>query len=156
MIQYVAEKSGKVLLKVNPRNTSRECSACGHIDKANRDRERFICTECGHFDHADKQAARNIKRKAVIEYGLTLRLARASTPSEVEVLKLATNKVPMDCGEPKQLALFETPSAELTAPKGRKHDTRKGKRRVPGNLGRQLELFSQDMWNVSSTESPFF
>jgi putative transposase len=139
-IEYAAGKSGKVLLKVNPRNTSRECSACGHIDKASRDRERFICTECGHFDHADKQAARNIKHKAVVEYGL----------------KLVTKKVPMDCGEPKQLTLFETPSVELTTSKGRKHDTRKGKRRVPGNLGRQLELFSQDMWNVSSTESPFF
>ena len=69
---------------------------CGHIDKANRDRERFLCTECGHFDHADKQAARNIKRKAVIEYGLKL------------------IKVPMDCGKPKQLTLFETPSTELT------------------------------------------
>jgi len=137
-IQYVAAKSGKVLLKVNPRDTSRECSACGHIDKANRDRERFICTECGHFDHADKQAARNIKHKAVVEYGLNL------------------IKVPTDCGKPKQLNLFETPSAELTVPRRRKHDTRKGKRRVPGNLGRQLELFSQDMWNVSSTESPFF
>jgi len=137
-IQYVAAKSGKVLFKVNPRDTSRECSACGHIDKANRDRERFICTECGHFDHADKQAARNIKHKAVVEYSLNLIL------------------VPTDCGKPKQLNLFETPSAELTVPKRRKHDTRKGKRRVPGNLGRQLELFSQDMWNVSSAESPFF
>ncbi|MEQ9481838.1 RNA-guided endonuclease InsQ/TnpB family protein [Coleofasciculus sp. F4-SAH-05] len=91
-IQYTAAKSGKVLLKVNPRNTSRECSACGYIDKANRDRERFICTECGHFDHADKQAARNIKRKAVVEHGL----------------KLVTKKVPTDCGKPKQLTLFET------------------------------------------------
>ncbi|MEQ9482868.1 zinc ribbon domain-containing protein [Coleofasciculus sp. F4-SAH-05] len=133
------------LVKVNPRNTSRECSACGHIDKANRDRERFICVECGHFDHADKQAARNIKRKAVVEYDLKL------------------VKVPTDCGKPKQLNLFETPSTELTVlspersrrAKRRKHDTRKGKHRVPGNLGRQLELFSQDMWNVSSAESPF-
>ena len=71
-IEYAAAKSRKVLLKVNPRDTSRECSACGHIDKANRDRERFICTRCGHFDHADKQAARNIKHKAVVEYGLKL------------------------------------------------------------------------------------
>nr|WP_232231648.1 hypothetical protein [Coleofasciculus chthonoplastes] len=38
-----------------------------------------MCTECGHFDHADKQAARNIKHKAVVEYGLTLRLRSAST-----------------------------------------------------------------------------
>jgi putative transposase len=155
-IQYMAAKSGKVLLTVNPRDTSRECSACGHIDKANRDRERFICTKCGHFDHADKQAARNIKRKAVVEYGLMLRLCSASTPSGVEVLKLVTKKVRRDSAKPKQLTLFETPSTELTVPKRRKHDTRKGKRRVPGNLGRQLELFSQDMWNASSAESPFF
>ncbi|MEQ8468477.1 RNA-guided endonuclease InsQ/TnpB family protein [Coleofasciculus sp. E1-EBD-02] len=155
-IQYTAEKSGKVLLKVNPRDTSRECSACGHIDKANRNRERFICTRCGHFDHADQQAARNIKRKAVVEYSLTLRLRSASTPSGVEVLKLVTKKVRRDSAKPKQLSLFETPSVELTTSKRRKHDTRKGKRRVPGNLGRQLELFSQDMWNVSSAESPFF
>jgi putative transposase len=128
----------KVLLKVNPRDTSRECSACGHIDKANRDRERFICTECGHFDHADRQAARNIKHKAVNEYGLKL------------------IKVRRDSAEPKQLSLFETPCTELTVPKGRKHNTRKGKRCVPGNLGRQLELFSQDMWDVSSAESSFF
>ncbi len=137
-IQYAAAKSGGVLLKVNPRHTSRECSVCGHIDKANRDRERFICTNCSHFDHADLQAARNIKRKAVDEYGLKL------------------IKVRRDSAEPKQLTLFETPSTELTVPKRRKHDTRKGKRRVPGNLGKQLELFPQDMWNVSSTESPFF
>jgi len=152
-IEYAAVKSKKVLLKVNPRDTSRECSACGHIDKANRDRERFICTECGHLDHADKQAARNIKHKAVVEYSLTLRRS-VSLPNRRLVSKLI--KVPTDCGEPKQLTLFETPSTELTVPKRRKHDTREGKRRVPGNLGGQLELFSQDMWNVSSTESPFF
>ncbi|EDX77786.1 hypothetical protein MC7420_3110 [Coleofasciculus chthonoplastes PCC 7420] len=86
------------------------------------------------------------------------------------MLKLV--KVRRDSAEPKQLNLFETPSTELTVlsperlvpsevevsrrAKRRKHDTRKGKRRVPGNLGRQLELFSQDMWNVSSAESPFF
>jgi putative transposase len=65
-------------------------------------------------------------------------------------------KVRRDSAEPKQLSLFETPCTELTVPKGRKHNTRKGKRCVPGNLGRQLELFSQDMWDVSSAESSFF
>ena len=137
-IEYLAAKSGKVLLKIDPRYTSQTCSACGFVDKASRDREKFICTECGHFDHADKQAARNIKQKAVIEYGLTL------------------IKVRRDSAEPKQLLLFETPSTELTVPKRRHPRARKSKHEEPGNLEGQLDLFSQDIWNASSIESPFF
>lgn len=126
-IEYVAAKSGKVLLKVNPQHTSQTCSACGFVDIANRDKEKFICLECGHFDHADKQAARNIKHRAVSEYGLKL------------------IKVRRDSAEPKQLRLFETPSTESTVPKRRKPGARQSKRRVPGNLGVQLDLFSQDI-----------
>lgn len=106
-IEYLAVKSGKVLLKVDPRHTSQTCSACGFVDKASRDREKFICTECGHFDHADKQAARNIKQKGVNEYGLAL------------------IKVRRDSAEPRQNRLFETPNAELTAPQRRQPDARK-------------------------------
>ncbi|NEO97677.1 MAG: transposase [Symploca sp. SIO2E9] len=137
-IEYVAEKSRKVLLKVNPRHTSVTCSACGFVDKTSRVRERFICSNCGHFDHADKQAARNIKHKAVVEYGLNL------------------IKVRRDSAKPKQLELFETPSAELTAPQRRQSDALLGNRRVPGNLGRQLNLFSQDISDIPPVESPFF
>jgi putative transposase len=137
-IEYLAVKSGKVLLKVDPRHTSQTCSACGFVDKASRDREKFICTECGHFDHADKQAARNIKQKAVLEYGLTL------------------IKVRRDSAQPKQLILFETPSAELTALKRRHPRAYKGFPGEPGNLAQQLDLFSQDIWNASSIESPDF
>jgi putative transposase len=137
-IEYVAAKSGKVLLKIDPRHTSQTCSACGFVDKASRDSEKFICTDCGHFDHADKQAARNIKQKAVLEYGLTL------------------IKVRRDSAEPKQLSLFETPSAESTVPKRRHPRAQLGRRGEPGNLGVQLDLFSQDIWSASSIESPFF
>ncbi|MFB2970566.1 RNA-guided endonuclease InsQ/TnpB family protein [Aerosakkonema sp. BLCC-F183] len=137
-IEYVAAKSGKILLKINPKHTSQTCSVCGHVDKFSRDREKFICTECGHFDHADRQAARNIKQKAVQEYGLNL----------IKVLR--------DSKEPKQLSLFETPSTESTVPKRRKQTALKSKRSVPGNLAVQLDLFSQNIWNVSSIESPFF
>lgn len=139
-IEYMAAKSGKVLLKVDPRHTSQTCSACSFVDKASRDREKFICTECGHFDHADKQAARNIKQKAVVEYGLTL-----------------INKVRRDSAKPKQLTLFETPSTELTVSKRRQSPRlQQGERGEPGNLEVHLELFSQDIWNVSSIESALF
>lgn len=99
---------------------------------ASRDREKFICTECGHFDHRDKQAARNIKQKAVLEYGLTL-----------------IKKVRRDSAEPKQLTLLETPSAELTDALRRQPDApHRGNRRGPGNLEGRLELFSQDVQRI--------
>ena len=57
MLEY---KAGAVVA-VDPRNTSRTCHACGHIDAGSRrTRDRFECTACGHADHADANAARNI------------------------------------------------------------------------------------------------
>ncbi len=64
-IEYLAAKQGKVVIKVNPRNSSCECRNCGHIDKLNRDRERFICTQCGHIEHSDIGAAKTIRDRAL-------------------------------------------------------------------------------------------
>lgn len=125
-IEYVAAKSGKVVFKINPRHTSQTCSNCGHIDADSRDGEKFICTNCGHVDDANLQAARNVKSKAVNQYGLTLRQIR---------------KVRRDSAEPRQLVLFETPNPESTGSKRRQHHALKSKRGVPGNLGIQLDLF---------------
>ncbi|MCL6749478.1 transposase [Nostoc sp. CCCryo 231-06] len=63
-IDWLAAKSGKPVMTINPRHTSQECSACGHISKLNRDGEKFVCEACGHIDHADTQASRTILRKA--------------------------------------------------------------------------------------------
>jgi len=129
-IEYTAAKSGKVFIRVNPQHTSQKCSACGHVDKANRVSEKFICTSCGYFDHADLQAARNIKARAVEQLGLAIKKIK---------------KVRRDSAEPKQLCLFETPTPELTGVKRRQQTARKSKRSVPGNPGIQLSLFLQDM-----------
>jgi putative transposase len=137
-IEYLAAKSGKVLFRVNPKHTSQECSVCHHIDPANRDGEKFICTNCGHVDDANLQAARNIKAKAIKNYGLVIKQIR---------------KVRRDSPEPKQLTLFKTPTSELTETKRRQHRARKSKRDVPGNLGVQLELFSQDNNDDATTPS---
>jgi len=46
--------------KTNPRNTSRECNNCGHIDARNRESQAvFECVRCGHQAHADTNAAQN-------------------------------------------------------------------------------------------------
>jgi putative transposase len=63
-IEYLAEKQGKVVIKINPKNSSIECRKCGHIDKSNRDREKFICVNCGHFEHADIGASKTIRDRA--------------------------------------------------------------------------------------------
>lgn len=60
-LAYKLEWSGGTLIVVDPRNTSRRCHECGHVDPANRPTQaRFCCTECGYEGHADVNAARNI------------------------------------------------------------------------------------------------
>ena len=60
-IEYKAKLSGIPVVAVGPRNTSRMCSVCGYIDKANRkSQSSFLCKSCGHADSADANAAKNI------------------------------------------------------------------------------------------------
>ncbi|WP_346540079.1 transposase [Micromonospora sp. DPT] len=64
-IGYKAALAGVPVQLVDPRNTSRECFECGHVDKRNRPtRDDFCCTQCGHAGPADHNAARNIARRA--------------------------------------------------------------------------------------------
>jgi len=66
-LSYKAALSGVPLLLVDPRNTSRECPKCGHIDKANRKtRNDFLCVKCGLAGPADTIAARNIRARALV------------------------------------------------------------------------------------------
>ena len=64
-IEYLAAKQGKIVIKVNPKHSSQECRNCGHIDKSNRDGEKFICAECGYHEHADIGAAKTIRDRAL-------------------------------------------------------------------------------------------
>jgi putative transposase len=64
-IEYLAVKSGKVVIKVNPKYSSQECRGCGHIDKFNRTGEKFICTQCGYMEHADIGAAKTIRDRCL-------------------------------------------------------------------------------------------
>lgn len=64
-IEYKAKLMGVVVVAVDPRNTSRTCPCCGHIDKANRKtQDKFLCTSCGFAELADYIAAINIGRRA--------------------------------------------------------------------------------------------
>ena len=61
---YKCEAAGVPLICVDPRNTSRTCSKCGHCEKANRkSQSRFECIQCGFCANADMNASVNISRK---------------------------------------------------------------------------------------------
>ncbi len=65
-LTYKARLAGVPLHTVDPRNTSRTCSACGYCEKANRKSQaEFCCLHCGHAENADQNAAKNISRAAV-------------------------------------------------------------------------------------------
>jgi putative transposase len=70
-MEYLAAKQGKIVIKVNPKHSSQECRSCGHIDKSNRDGEKFICVECGYHEHADIGAAKTIRDRALSAIRLT-------------------------------------------------------------------------------------
>jgi len=65
-LSYKAKRAGVPVAFVDPRNTSRECRACGCIDKRNRPNQAtFHCIACGHEAPADKNAALNIRQRAI-------------------------------------------------------------------------------------------
>jgi putative transposase len=72
-LAYKATLAGVPIVKVDPHNTSRTCSKCGHCDKANRtSQEKFLCVSCGMGMNADKNAALNIRARAASKSALGL------------------------------------------------------------------------------------
>jgi len=126
-LEDLAVKSGKKLMRVNPKHTSQTCSKCGHVDAASRNGEKFLCTNCGHIDDANLQAARNVKEKAIKVYGLKI----------VKIIESKT--VRRDSSKPIQLNLFEV---ELYERLSDNTLPAKGKRRVGKNpVDKQLSLW---------------
>ena len=68
MLAYKLELTGRKLILVDPRNTSRSrtCAKCGHVSKQNRlTQAKFKCVNCGHETNADLNAAVNIKNRGL-------------------------------------------------------------------------------------------
>jgi IS605 OrfB family transposase len=69
-VEYKARRAGVPVVFVDPRNTSRICSACGHCEKANRPNQAtFRCKHCGHQALADLNAATNLARLGEVAWG---------------------------------------------------------------------------------------
>jgi IS605 OrfB family transposase len=89
-VAYKARLLGVPVVWVDPRNTSRTCSACGHCAEANRkSQSEFVCGHCGFALHADHNAALNVRHRGILNYpdlaagvdpGLDPRGNRAASP----------------------------------------------------------------------------
>jgi putative transposase len=86
-IAYKALGGGVPVHRVDPRNTSRTCPACGSIDKANRKTQAwFICTSCGFAGLADVIAAGNIASRALVNAPYVSEAAGRSSQGQAQVL----------------------------------------------------------------------
>lgn len=66
-VEYKAKRAGLPVETINPKNTSRECAACGHVSKENRKTQaEFLCLVCGHGSNADQNAACIIAGRAIV------------------------------------------------------------------------------------------
>ncbi len=75
---------------INPRNTSRECNECHHVEAANRKSQAvFECQQCGHKAHADANAAQNILDRALNKTNPRRVGARTRQPRKSRVNHLA-------------------------------------------------------------------
>ncbi len=73
-VTYKARRAGIPVFLVDPRNTSRTCPVCGHVDKANRpNQSTFSCVRCGFAGLADHIAAINISRRAAVNQPIVAR-----------------------------------------------------------------------------------
>ena len=71
LLEYKVAALGGVVVRVNPKTTSRRCRKCGHTSKRNRESQAlFRCVECGHEENADVNAAKNIEAAGTRLVGL--------------------------------------------------------------------------------------
>jgi IS605 OrfB family transposase len=65
--EYKARLAGVPVALVDPKHTSQECSACGHVSRNNRRSQAlFSCKKCGFSANADYNAACNIRSRALV------------------------------------------------------------------------------------------
>jgi IS605 OrfB family transposase len=66
-VEYKARLRGVPVVFVDPRDTSRTCSVCGHCERANRrSQAEFVCRHCGFALHADHNAALNVRHRGLL------------------------------------------------------------------------------------------
>ena len=66
MLSYKAESAGMKIIRVDARNTSKECSNCGNIQEMPLSERTYICNFCGMTMDRDVNASINILNRATL------------------------------------------------------------------------------------------
>ena len=66
MLSYKAESAGMTVIKVDPRDTSKECSNCGNIQDMPLSVREYNCGRCGMQLDRDINASINILKRATL------------------------------------------------------------------------------------------
>ena len=69
---YKAENAGRVVVLVDPRNTSKMCSCCGTLVEKSLSVRVHACPICGLVMDRDENAANNILRRGLKSLGIAL------------------------------------------------------------------------------------
>ena len=64
-IKNAAQREGVQVPTINPKNTSKTCSACGKVNKELKAELKWICPSCGVTHDRDENASVNIARAAL-------------------------------------------------------------------------------------------
>lgn len=79
-VTYKAQEQGIRVIFIDPRNTSKTCSKCGHCHRSNRKTQAvFKCRQCGYELNADLNGSRNIRLKHLASGGMSLASVSLST-----------------------------------------------------------------------------
>ena len=89
-IAYKAQNVGIATEYVDPRNTSRGCSACGNVSLSNRRGLHFHCKKCGHQEDADRNASKNIRLRSVVAAQVADAMGSFQPPKSAEPLDILT------------------------------------------------------------------
>lgn len=88
---YKAAQRNKLVLSVNPRYSSQECAACGHVAAANRPSQAvFACVACGHTENADTNAAQVLRQRGITHLQQSLPAQKPKKTARVRRAKTST------------------------------------------------------------------
>ena len=85
MLSIKAESAGCLVIKVNPKNTTRMCSKCGSLQEMPLHVRQYNCYECGLSLDRDHNSAINILKKA-LEQGIMERKQEFSDEMRSHIL----------------------------------------------------------------------
>ncbi len=78
-------------------NFKQRCSECGHIEKANRNRNLFQCKKCGKVEDSGVNAGFNLaemQQKGILQFDIERDISKGSTDTPKEAMRVQATSEP--------------------------------------------------------------